>query len=167
MPLAADIGDCIFTTLDIENTELTAPGYYATMGFAVPAALGIQAATGRRPLVLVGDGGFQMTGWELLNCRRYGWNPIVVVFNNRSWEMLRVFQPESRFNDLHEVRFADLAHAMGGAGQRVSTRAELLTALEEAVADKSCFQVLDVTLARGAISRTLSRYVEGFRQKPM
>jgi indolepyruvate decarboxylase len=90
-----------------------------------------------------------------------------VVFNNRSWEMLRVFQPESRFNDLHEVKFTEIADAMGGAGRRVSTRAELFAALEEAVADAGCFRVLDVTLARGAISRTLSRYVEGFRQKPM
>ena len=54
------------------------------MGFGVPAGLGVQAATGRRPLVLLGDGAFQMTGWELGNCRRYGWDPIVLVFNNRS-----------------------------------------------------------------------------------
>ena len=39
-----------------------AQGYYASMGFAVPAALGAQIGTGRRPLVLCGDGGFQMTG---------------------------------------------------------------------------------------------------------
>ena len=42
-----------------------------------------------------GDGAFQMTGWELGNCRRYGLEPIVLLFNNKSWEMLRVFQPES------------------------------------------------------------------------
>ena len=66
------------------------------MGFGVPAGLGVQAATGERPLILVGDGAFQMTGWELGNCRRYGWDPIVLVFNNASWEMLRTFQPESQ-----------------------------------------------------------------------
>ncbi|CAG0995960.1 hypothetical protein GPROT1_03423, partial [Gammaproteobacteria bacterium] len=93
MPIASDIGDCLFTALDIHNTDLVAPGYYATMGFGVPAGLGVQASTRRRPLILVGDGAFQMTGWELGNCRRYGWDPIVVVFYNRSWEMLRAFQP--------------------------------------------------------------------------
>ncbi len=109
------------------------PGYYATMGFGVPAALGLQAATGQRPLVLVGDGAFQMTGWELGNCRRYGWDPIVIVMNNRSWEMLRVFQPESKFNTLDDWHFAELAGPLGGDGVRVSTRRELSAALERAV----------------------------------
>ena len=40
MPIAADMGDCLFTALDMENTELVAPGYYATMGYGVPAGLG-------------------------------------------------------------------------------------------------------------------------------
>ena len=62
MPIAADMGDCLFTAMEIEFTPLVAPGYYATMGYGVPAGLGIQAATGQRPLILVGDGAFQMTG---------------------------------------------------------------------------------------------------------
>ena len=102
MPMTADMGDCLFTAMEIENTELAAPGYYAGMGFGVPAGIGVAAATGKRPMILVGDGAFQMTGWELGNCRRYGLDPIVVVFNNCSWEMLRVFQPESKFNDLSD-----------------------------------------------------------------
>ena len=121
MPVASDCGDCLFTAFEIENTEIVAPGYYATMGFGVPAALGLQAATGQRPLVLVGDGAFQMTGWELGNCRRYGWDPIVIVMNNLSWEMLRVFQPESKFNTLDDWHFAELAARAGRrrrAGQR-------------------------------------------------
>ena len=95
LPVSSDIGDCLFTAMDFEHTELVAPGYYATMGFGVPAGLGLCAATGQRPLIVVGDGAFQMTGWELASCRRYGWAPIVLVFNNASWEMLRAFQPES------------------------------------------------------------------------
>ncbi len=108
MPMTADIGDCLFTAMEIENTALAAPGYYAGMGFGVPAGIGV-AATGRRPLILVGDGAFQMTGWELGNCRRYGFDPIVVLFNNCSWEMLRTFQPELQFNDLDDWHFADIA----------------------------------------------------------
>ena len=53
-------------------------------------------ATGRRPVVLVGDGAFQMTGWELGNAARCGCDPIVLVFNNASWEMLRTFAPGAR-----------------------------------------------------------------------
>ena len=53
---------------------------------------------GRRALILVGDGAFQMTGWELGNGSGYGWDQIVVVFNNAAWGMLQSFQPESAFN---------------------------------------------------------------------
>jgi indolepyruvate decarboxylase len=164
MPLAADVGDCLFTALDIENTELVAPGYYATMGFGVPAGLGVQAATGRRPIVLVGDGAFQMTGWELGNCRRYGWDPIVIVFNNRSWEMLRVFQPESGFNTLDDWHFAELAAPLGGEGRRVATRRELGAALEQAFRSPGRFQIVEVMLPQGAVSPTLERFVAGLRR---
>jgi indolepyruvate decarboxylase len=161
LPLTSDVGDCLFTAMDMVQTDLAAPGYYAGMGFGVPAGLGAQAATGRRPLVLVGDGAFQMTGWELGNCRRYGWDPIVLLFNNRSWEMLRVFQPESRFNDLDDWRFAELAPHLGGEGVRVATRAGLRRALADAVSRRGRFQLIEVMLARGAVSRTLGRFVEG------
>ncbi len=163
MPIAADMGDCLFTALDIEHTELVAPGYYATMGFGVPAGLGVQAATGRRPIIMVGDGAFQMTGWELLNCRRYGWNPIVLLFNNSSWEMLRAFQPESKFNDLDHINYANIADSLGGVGRRANTRRELRDALEASIADEGSFQLVEIMLKRGELSQTLSRFVEGIK----
>ncbi|HEY6334745.1 MAG TPA: indolepyruvate/phenylpyruvate decarboxylase [Alphaproteobacteria bacterium] len=165
MPIAADMGDCLFTAIDIKQTRLIAPGYYAGMGYGVPAGLGVQATTGERALILVGDGAFQMTGWELGNCPRYGWDPIVIVFNNRSWEMLRAFQPESRFNDLDDRHFADVANAIGGVGIRVNTRAELAAALERAAESRGRFQLIEAMIPRGALSTTLARYVEGFRKK--
>lgn len=163
LPLASDMGDCLFTALDMDNTELVAPGYYATMGYGVPAGLGLQAASGRRPMVLVGDGAFQMTGWELGNCRRYGWDPIVLLFNNRSWEMLRAFQPESAFNDLEDWHFARLAEDLGGVGVRVTTRAELARSLDLAAQTIGRFVLIEVMLARGAMSPTLARYVAGLK----
>ena len=163
MPMTSDIGDCLFTAMEIDYTALAAPGYYAGMGFGVPAGIGVAAATGRRPLVLVGDGAFQMTGWELGNCRRYRLDPIVVLFNNRSWEMLRVFQPESRFNDLDDWNFAAIAPALGGIGERVTTRRELAAALERAVARRGMFSLVEVMLPRGSTSHTLARFVAGFK----
>ena len=163
MPMTSDIGDCLFTAMEIDNTALAAPGYYAGMGFGVPAGIGVAAATGRRPLVLVGDGAFQMTGWELGNCRRYRLDPIVVLFNNCSWEMLRAFQPESAFNDLDDWHFADIAASIGGHGRRVTTRRELADALEQAVARRGLFSLIEVMLPRGAMSRTLTRFVAGFK----
>ena len=165
MPISADTGDCLFTAMDMENTELVASGYYATMGPGVPMGFGLQSASGRRPLVLVGDGAFQMTGWELGNCRRHGWNPIVLLFNNTQWGMLHTFQPDTAYNDLDDWRFADMAQGMGGRGRRVTTRRELGEALDEAVADESSFQLIEIMIPRGQISDTLKRFVEAIREK--
>ena len=161
--MTSDMGDCLFTAMEIENTALAAPGYYAGMGFGVPAGIGVAATTGRRPLVLVGDGAFQMTGWELGNCRRYGLAPIVVLFNNASWEMLRVFQPGAAFNDLDDWNFAALAPSLGGHGERVTTRRELAAALARAIEQREKFSIVEVMLPRGVTSRTLARFVDGLQ----
>src|SRR4029434_3010148 len=67
--VVVDIGDALFGATDLfirRRTEFLGPAYYASMGFAVPAAIGAQLANpALRPLVLVGDGAFQMTGIEL------------------------------------------------------------------------------------------------------
>ena len=164
LPIATDVGDCMFTAMDIDHTSLVAPGYYASMGFGVPAGLGMQAASGERPLILVGDGAFQMTGWELGNCRKYGWDPIVIVLNNASWEMLRTFQPESKFNDLDDWSFAAAAAALGGDGVRVRTRREFKDALDAAIERRGRFQLVEAMIPRGVLSDTLARFVAGVKR---
>jgi indolepyruvate decarboxylase len=165
LPIASDIGDCLFTAMDIEHTALVAPGYYATMGFGVPAGLGLQAATGQRPLILVGDGAFQMTGWELGNCQRYGWDPIVLLFNNASWEMLRTFQPESRLQRPGALGFCRNGQRHSAVtGVRVGSRAELKAALDVAYATRGKFQLIEITIGRGVLSDTLARFVAGVKR---
>jgi indolepyruvate decarboxylase len=161
--LSCDIGDCLFTAMDIDQAKMIGPGYYASMGFGVPAGLGLQVASGQRPVILVGDGAFQMTGWELGNCPRYGWDPIVIVMNNASWEMLRAFQPESQFNLLNEWNFAEIARALGGDGTRVRTRSEFSNAFQSAVKRRGKFQLIEVMLKRGIVSRAMDRYTKGLR----
>ena len=167
MPLASDVGDCLFTAMDVEPATLVAPGYYATMGYGVPAGLGLQVATGQRPVILVGDGAFQMTGWELGNASRCSCDPIVLVFNNASWEMLRTFEPAARFNDLGRWDFASMAAGMGGDGHGVSTVAELGAALARAHATRGRFQLLDIRLERGVLSPTLARFVKAVKRLSM
>lgn len=167
MPVACDVGDCLFTALDLLPTDFLAPGYYATMGYGVPAGLGLQVSTGRRPLILVGDGAFQMTGWELGNARALGCDPVVLVFNNASWEMLRMFQPNSRFHDRGEWDFAAMAAGMGGVGYRVETVGELVRALALAHADRGRFQLLDLRLSPGVLSPTLQRFVAAVKRLSM
>ncbi len=164
MWLATDMGDCFFTTLDVHNTNLVAPAFYATMGYGVPAGFGIQAASGERPIILVGDGAYQMTGWEILNMPRYGLNPIILVFNNASWEMLRTFQPESAFNDLPRLDFKQIGDSLGGKGHSAKTRAELKKALDAALDDESSYHVIDINIEKQVLSKTLERFVSGFKE---
>jgi indolepyruvate decarboxylase len=105
-----------------------------------------------------------MTGFELGNCRRYGWDPIVVVMNNRSWETLHAFQPESRFTRLDDWHYADMAASLGGDGVRVSTRRELRAALSRAATTRGRFQLIEAMIPPGVISSTLRRFVEGVRR---
>src|SRR4029077_13883512 len=73
----ADVGDSWFIGLELRADVFLAAGYYASMGFAVPAALGLGIAEpGRRPLAIVGDGAFQMTGTELATLVDQGLRPI-------------------------------------------------------------------------------------------
>ena len=61
-----DVGDSWFIGLALRTDVFVAAGFYSSMGFAVPAALGAGIAEpARRPFVIVGDGAFQMTGVEL------------------------------------------------------------------------------------------------------
>jgi indolepyruvate decarboxylase len=93
------------------------------------------------------------------NCVRNGWDPIIVVFNNASWEMLRTFQPEGTYNNLDDWRFADMATVMGGVGTRCHTRKDLVEALTRAADTPGRFHLVEAMLERGAISDTLARFV--------
>jgi indolepyruvate decarboxylase len=104
------------------------------MGYGVPAGLGLQAATGERPVVLVGDGAFQMTGWELGNARRY-WAATRSCWSSTTpaGRCCAPSRPRASFNDLDRWDFASMAAGMGGDGQAVvHTRAELGAALANA-----------------------------------
>jgi len=164
MPLVTDTGDCMFCAHEIDTQLVLASAYYATMGFGVPAAMGWSATGGGRPLVLVGDGGFQMTGWELLHARRWGVAPIVMVMNNRSWEMLQSFLP-SNYNRLDDGEYAELAKLWGGAGLLVGSAAELREALASARANES-WSLIEVTLSPGDISATLDAFTRSVGTTP-
>jgi indolepyruvate decarboxylase len=126
--------------------------------------MGFQAACGRRPLVLVGDGGFEMTGWELLHARRWEVSPIVVVMNNRSWEMLQSFLPAG-YNDLPDGEFAELGAIWGIHSFRATTARDLRRALQEAVLHDGPV-LIEVPLARGDISETLYTFTRSVGTTP-
>ena len=164
VPLVSDTGDCLFAAVDIRSNEIVAPAYYATMGFAVPAALGVQIATGRRPLVLVGDGAFQMTGPEVSHAPDYGCNPVIVLFNNTRWEMLQAFFPDANYNATVSWPYARLAELWGGRGFVARTPGELRSALAAGWAGDS-FALIEVTLEPGDVSPILSGFVRAFKAR--
>ncbi|MDF0676079.1 MAG: thiamine pyrophosphate-dependent enzyme [Nitrospira sp.] len=86
------------------------PGYYASMGFGVPAALGAGlAAPDRRPIALVGDGGFQITGMEIGTLVRYGVNAVVVVLNNGGYRSLEALAGTRAVWDIHPWDYVAVA----------------------------------------------------------
>src|SRR6185295_1468929 len=89
----SDVGDAIFGSVGIRTSrraEFIAPAYYLSMGFAVPASIGIAMANpALRPIVLVGDGAFQMTGTELSTAARLGLRPVILILNNEGYGTMR------------------------------------------------------------------------------
>lgn len=146
----SDTGVCMFGAIDLvihRGTEFLAPAYYTSMGFAVPAALGAQMANPRlRPVVLVGDGAFQMSGTELATIGRQGLNPIVLVLNNRGYTTER-FILEGPFNDISEWHYEQMPALLGrGWGCNVRTVKEFEEAWRRALANRRSYSLLNIRL---------------------
>jgi indolepyruvate decarboxylase len=161
MVVIADIGDSLFGSADLvmsRRTEYVSPAYYTSMGFAVPAAVGAGMANpSLRPLVIVGDGAFQMTGMELSTVARHGLNPIVVVLNNHGYTTER-FLLEGTFNDIHDWAYHKVPEVLGtGLGLEVRTEDDLEPALQAALANTGSFSLLNVHLDPMDRSPALSR----------
>ena len=149
--VVADVGDALFGAADLfirHRTEFLGPAYYASMGFAVPASIGAQLANPKlRPLVLVGDGAFQMTGMELATAARYGLNPIVIVLNNRGYGTERHMQ-DGPYNDVWPWNYSRLPEILeAGRGFIVETEEQLDQALNEAEVHTKSYCLLEVRLA--------------------
>ncbi|MGY6277825.1 alpha-keto acid decarboxylase family protein [Methylomonas sp. MgM2] len=167
--VVCDVGDCLFAAIDLqvhEQTEFLSSSYYASMGFAMPAALGAQIASPkRRALVLVGDGAFQMTGTELATHARFGLAPIVVVFNNRGYSTERSIL-EGPFNDISEWRFDRLGEVFGPLqGFDAATEEEFEQALLKALANRSMPSIINVHLASDDASPAMRRLAEHLQSR--
>ena len=162
--VVADVGDALFGAADLfihQRTEFLGPAYYASMGFAVPAAIGAEIANpALRPLVLVGDGAFQMTGTELSTAVRYGLRPVVIVLNNRGYGTERHMQ-DGVYNDVLEWRYHKLPEMLGaGQGWLAETEGELVRALNDAEKNTQSFSLIEVRLDQNDRSPALKRLAE-------
>jgi indolepyruvate decarboxylase len=158
------VGDALFGAADLlirHRTEFLGPAYYTSMGFAVPAGVGAQLANpALRPLILVGDGAFQMTGMELATAARFGLSPIVVVLNNGGYGTERQMQ-EGAYNDILNWNYHRLPELLGaGRGFLVKTEEELDQALRAAQRHTESFCLIDVHLDPMDRSPALERLAE-------
>jgi acetolactate synthase-1/2/3 large subunit len=69
----------------------------ASMGFAIPAAIGAAIATGRPIYVIIGDGGLQMNIQELQTIKTYDLPIHITVLDNGGYGMIKQFQ-DNYFN---------------------------------------------------------------------
>jgi len=157
----ADPGDALFGAIDLtihSRSEFIACAYYASLGFAVPASIALQLAEPQwRPLVLVGDGAFQMTGMEISTAARYELTPIVVVLDNNGYGTERPML-DGCFNDVHPWAVSKLPQIFdSGRGYEVHTEAQFVEALKSAIADTDNLAIIHVHIAKGDISPALER----------
>jgi TPP-dependent 2-oxoacid decarboxylase len=116
------------------------------MGFAVPAAIGAQLANPTlRPIVIVGDGAFQMTGTEISTTSRFSLNPVIIVLNNKGYGTERPML-DGPFNDVlpwNYYRIPDIIdHGKGFLIEREEQLEQALSASENIHSKELC--ILDV-----------------------
>ncbi|MGE0607818.1 MAG: alpha-keto acid decarboxylase family protein [Pirellulales bacterium] len=162
--VVADVGDALFAATELtvrQRTEFISPAYYTSMGFGVPAAVGAKAARpDLRAVVIVGDGGFQMTGMELSTAIRQKHNTIVLVLDNKGYGTERLLHPGD-FNDIQSWQFHKLPEVLGGGvGHEVRTEGEFDAALRTAWEDASQMHLIQIHLPLDDHSKALNRLAE-------
>jgi TPP-dependent 2-oxoacid decarboxylase len=166
----ADVGDSLFGALDLTihgQTDFLSPAYYSSMGFAVPAAIGVQLAKPMlRPMVIVGDGAFQMTGMEISTITRFTLNPIIIVLNNSGYGTVR-HMLDGPFNDVLRWNYYRIPEIIGhGKGFVIETEdqfEESLSSAEKIYSQELC--ILDVRLDIHDGSPALQRLTESLGKK--
>lgn len=153
-----------FVTSDVGQHQMFAAQYYkfskprrwinsgglGTMGFGLPAAMGVQLAHPDETVACVtGEGSIQMCLQELSTCKQYDLPLNIVNLNNRYLGMVRQWQEffyDRRYSHSYMDALPDLvklAEGYGHIGIRIEKPADVEGALKEALSDKSRLYFLD------------------------
>ena len=152
----ADGGDFLsFARLGLRGWRFLDAGALGCLGVGVP--FGIAAALAhpdRRVVVATGDGAFGFNAMELDAAVRHGAKIVVMVANNRAWNIERFDQLENYGTvvgtELGDCDYAALARSLGAHGERVSDPGELDGAVARALDNAPA--VIDVVVSRDAPS---------------
>ena len=121
--------------------SMLSSGGLGTMGYGFPAAMGAAMGCPDRTVVCItGDGGFQMTAFELATAVEYKVPIKVVIMNNSYLGMVRQWQElfyNKRYShsDLKQGNpdFVKLAESYGAVGMRATTPDQIVPTLEKAM----------------------------------
>ncbi len=150
-------GGDAFVTSDVGQHQMWAAQYYkfekprrwinsgglGTMGFGLPAAMGVQLVNpGATVACVTGEGSIQMNIQELSTCKQFRLPIKVISLNNGYLGMVRQWQEFFHGNRYSETYmnalpdFAKLAEAYGHIGMRIDKPSDVEPALKEAFARK-------------------------------
>lgn len=126
-------------------------GGLGTMGFGLPAAMGVQMAFPDETVVCItGEGSIQMNIQELSTCSQYGLPIKIINLNNQSLGMVKQWQ-DMQYEGRHSHSYMDslpdfisLAESYGHVGFRVEKRSELDATLKEAMSLKNRLVFVDI-----------------------
>jgi len=119
------------------------------IGPGFPMAIGAAIATGKKTVVVHGDGGFLYHATELATAAQYQVPIVVCVFNDQGYGVLRWLQ-DTRFGrinetDLGKMDFAMLAESLGVPAERVASVAEFEQAIDRGMATSGPY-LIDVDM---------------------
>jgi acetolactate synthase-1/2/3 large subunit len=122
-----------------EGQHYRKPGSFGPMAWAVNGALGTKCAHPDRTVVVgCGDGGYLLSGFELLTAVQYNIPVIWIIFDDGEFKLIKLFQlttfGEPALVDFTNPDYVGYAQACGAQGFRVETLKEFESAFREALA---------------------------------
>lgn len=139
---------------------------WGSLGHETGCALGIALATGTRPYVVAGDGGFRMICQELSSLAEQKCNAVVFVMSNdvyaieQAFVNIDAFQPDGQFAPFDVLPTWDypaLAKAFGAKGYRVKTVGELAGVLDELQEVADAPALVEVVIPQKDLAPQLAR----------